>query len=200
MAAPVRTPTPRIQLRYATPDAWLAPVLADFDAFLVDHAACERKASAMAMHLVSHYRDRQTLIDAMVEFACEELDHFRQVYGLIRARGLVLQRDEKDAYVNRLNALLDRGSHGYFLDRLLVAGIIEARGCERFAILAGALDDPELARFYREIAAAEARHRGLFLDLAREYFDDTRIHARLDRLLDAEAEIVADLPHRAALH
>jgi tRNA-(ms[2]io[6]A)-hydroxylase len=154
----------------------------------------------MAMHLVSHYRDRQTLIDAMVEFACEELDHFRQVYGLIRARGLVLQRDEKDAYVNRLNALLDRGSHGYFLDRLLVAGIIEARGCERFAILAGALDDPELARFYREIAAAEARHRGLFLDLAREYFDDTRIRARLDWLLDAEAEIVAGLPHRAALH
>ena len=38
-------------LRSRTPAAWAAAVLADFDAFLLDHAACERKASATAMSL-----------------------------------------------------------------------------------------------------------------------------------------------------
>ena len=34
-----------LRLRTKTPWEWTDVVLADFDAFLVDHAACERKAS-----------------------------------------------------------------------------------------------------------------------------------------------------------
>ena len=38
-----------IRLRTASSKTWLEAVLSDFDTFLLDHAACERKASAMAM-------------------------------------------------------------------------------------------------------------------------------------------------------
>ena len=47
--------------------------MTDFDAFLLDHAACERKASAMAMSMVSHYPDKPDLVMAMADLAIEEL-------------------------------------------------------------------------------------------------------------------------------
>ena len=165
-------------LRSASPKAWLEAVLANFDRFLLDHAACERKASAMAMHLAAHYRDRRVLVDAMVDLACEELDHFRQVYRIVSERGLELAPDEKDAYVNAMNGLSRRGTRGteaYFLDRLLLAGIVEARGCERFGMIAEALSEGRLKSFYRQIEDSESRHRELFYGLACEYFRQCEI-------------------------
>ena len=192
-----------IRLRTASSKTWLEAVLSDFDTFLLDHAACERKASAMAMHLAAHYRDRRVLVDAMVELACEELDHFRQVYRLASDRGLVLAADQKDEYVNALNALSRRGgqdSAGYFLDRLLLAAIVEARGCERFGMIADALEEGRLKIFYQQITQSESRHRDLFSSLAREYFPTAEIEERGIALLDAEAQVLARLPIRAGLH
>ena len=204
---PRSEPAPRLRrsraviaLRFVSPRAWLDAVLADFDSFLLDHAACERKASAMAMHLASHYRDRPVLVDAMVDLACEELDHFRKVYRIACDRGLMLAEDEKDEYVNAMNRLSRRDTARYFLDRLLVAGIIEARGCERFGMIADALEDARLESFYREIGRSESRHSDLFFELAREYFPASEVEQRQAALLDAEAEIVAGLPARAGLH
>ena len=178
-------------------------VLADFDSFLLDHAACERKASAMAMHLAAHYRDRRVLVDAMVDLACEELDHFRQVYRIASERGLELVPDEKDPYVNAMNGQSPKGtrdSEGYFLDRLLLAGIVEARGCERFGMIAEAIPEGRLKSFYLQIELSESRHRDLFLGLAGEYFSQSEVAPRQAELLEAEAQIVARLPIRAALH
>ena len=59
-----------------TDPAWVDTVVADFDAFLVDHAACERKASATGMAFVVRYPDRPQLLGPMIEFAREELEHF----------------------------------------------------------------------------------------------------------------------------
>ncbi len=42
-------------LRVPTPAEWLSVVLDDLDAFLVDHAACERKASATGMMFVVRF-------------------------------------------------------------------------------------------------------------------------------------------------
>jgi len=57
-----------------------------------------------------------------------------------------------------------------------------------------------MKEFYEDIARSEARHHGLFTRLARRYFDTATVEARLDELLDREAEIVAALPLRAAVH
>jgi len=187
-------------LKTATPPAWVKTVLSDFDAFLLDHAACERKASATALTFVSHYPDRKELVSAMIDLAREELEHFHQVYRRITERDLVLAADTKDPYVNRLVKEFRKGSDAYFLDRLLVAGIVEARGCERFGLLAEALSPGPMKDFYRDLTSSEARHRGLFLRLARIYFDTGSVERRLDELLDVEAAVVRELPLRPAVH
>lgn len=175
-------------------------MLEGFDAFLLDHAACERKASAMALTFVSHYPDRSRLVAAMVDLAREELDHFAQVYRLIADRGLTLGPDRKDPYVNRLAAEFRKGSEPYFLDRLLVCSIVEARACERFGLIARALPSGPVKDFYRDLTASEARHRGLYVRLARAYFDSAEVDERLDQLLTIEADVLRKLPLRAAMH
>jgi len=188
------------RLRTATDPAWIDVVLDDFDSFLVDHAACERKASATALKLVAHYSDRTALVRELIPFAQEELEHYAQVMKIILDRGLSTRADEKDPYVGALMQLIKRGPEQYFLDRLLVLGIVEARGCERFGIVADALEPGPLKDFYTDITRSEARHHGLFVRLAKEYFPSERVQARLDELLDAEAKVVDGLTLRPAVH
>ena len=88
-------PMTMYELASQTDPAWVDTVLADFDRFLMDHAACERKASALAMSLVAHYPDRPALVTAMTDLAIEELAHFREVMKHIASRGLVKQQREQ---------------------------------------------------------------------------------------------------------
>jgi tRNA-(ms[2]io[6]A)-hydroxylase len=189
-----------MRLKLATPPAWTEAVLADFDSFLLDHAACERKASAAAMGMVAHYPDRRELVAGCIELACEELTHFQAVWQRIDARGLVLRPDTRSPYVDRLSRQFRKGSDLYFLDRLLTAAIAESRGCERFGLVAAALPEGELKEFYRDLARAEVRHQDLYINLAHTYFAAGDADARLEELLDAEALVVAELPVRAALY
>ncbi len=189
-----------MQLKIPTPAAWIETVLSDFDSFLLDHAASERKVSAMAMSLISHYPDKKELVAAMIDLAREELEHFHQVYQWVVKRNLILASDSKNHYVNSLLKLTRPKPEDYFLDRLLLAGIVEARGCERFLMVAEALPAGELKDFYMHIARAEARHHGLFVRLAKIYFSEEKIKIRLEELLEEEAKIVEQLPLRAAVH
>jgi tRNA-(ms[2]io[6]A)-hydroxylase len=152
------------------------------------------------MNLASHYPDRTELVAAMIDLAREELQHFAEVYGHMAARGLTLGPDRKDPYARRLSQEYRDGSREYFLDRLLVAGIQEARGCERFGLVASALPEGSLKTFYRDLARSEVRHQDAYLRLARLYFDASAVDSRLDQLLDVEARIVTELTPRAALH
>ena len=77
----------------STSQAWVDAVLADFDSFLLDHAACERKASAMAMTFVLRYPDRDAILDPMIQLAREELTHFHRVFRICRDRGLRFSKD-----------------------------------------------------------------------------------------------------------
>ncbi|MEL6177834.1 MAG: tRNA-(ms[2]io[6]A)-hydroxylase [Myxococcota bacterium] len=188
------------ELHQASSPEWLETVLADFDAFLIDHAACERKASATAMLFVVRYPDRDALIEPLIEVAREELEHFHMVYTIIRDRGLTLQPDTKDPYVNALMKHIRTGRDERLMDRLIVGAVLEARGCERFGLVAEALPPGRDKEFYAEFARSEARHHGLFLRLARIYFDDDTVHQRHTFFLDREANIIQSLPLRPALH
>lgn len=189
-----------LPLALPTPSAWLDVVLADFDAFLLDHAACERKASATGMAFVVRYPDRRELLDPMIAFAREELEHFHQVYRLIAARGLTLAADQKDPYLEPLLRWVRTGRDERLLDRLVVGGVVEARGCERFGLVADGLPAGELKQFYLDLTRSEARHVGMFLRLARQLFDRELVDARLAELLAVEAEVVRTLALRPALH
>ena len=189
-----------LELRAATSQEWLTAVLCDFDAFLLDHAACERKASANAVALVTHYPDRRELVATMIELAREELEHFQRIWRIIDARGLVLADDRRDPYLRGLRAHVRSGREDYFLDRLLVGGIAEARGCERFGLVAGSMADLELRALYESLSLSEARHGDLFVELSVRYFERDRVAARLGELLDVEACVLSELPISAALH
>jgi tRNA-(ms[2]io[6]A)-hydroxylase len=189
-----------MMLRIPTQSEWLQQVTSDFDSFLMDHAACERKASATALTFVSHYPDRAELVSAMIQLAREELEHFQRVHQQIAARGLRLGSDAKDLYVLKLRDQIRGGPAFYLMDRLLVAGVVEARGCERFGMVAEALPPGPLKELYAALTRSEAHHHQLFLGLARRYFEPGEVAARLDSLLEAEAAIVAQLPLRATLH
>ena len=187
-------------LRFQTSADWTQCVLDDFDTFLLDHAACEKKASSMAMAMVSHYPDKPDLIRAMIDLAIEELSHYRDVFKILDQRGLALSADVKDPYVIAFRQSIRQGTEEYLLDRLLIAAIIEARGHERFGLIADALEAGSLKQFYIAITRSECRHYELFLDIAKLYIPEATITTRLDQLLDREAEIVSKLPLRAALH
>jgi len=187
-------------LRYKTPPEWTTTVLDNFDAFLIDHAAAEKKASGMAVSMLSHYPDKADIVKAMIELSIEEMIHFREVVKIMAARGLQLAADTRDPYINALRTHTRKGTEVYLLDRLLLGSIIEARGCERFGLVASALPDGELKEFYTAITESESRHEDLFENLAHNYFDTKVVNNRLDELLNVEAEIVKDLPIISALH
>ncbi len=189
-----------LKLKYITSPQWTQAVLADFDTFLSDHAAAEKKASGMAMSMVSHYPDKTDIVRKMTDIAVEEMVHFKQVIRLMLQRGITPSPDEKDPYIHQLRKCFRQGTELFLMDRLLVAGVIEARGYERFSLLAEALSAGKEKQFYQAIAKSEAKHSEVFIELAANYFSMAEIDPRLDELLEQEAQICAQLPIRAALH
>jgi len=189
-----------IDLLVSTPPEWVDIVLADFDTFLLDHANCERKASAFAMSLVAKYPDRTRLTGTLIDLALEELDHFREVYALLEQRGLALRRDDPDPYVQQLLAVARHGRDSRLIDRMLISSVIEARGAERFGILAETLQDPALKDFYERLWKSEAKHAHQFAHLLLKEFDASLVYPRLEELVAIEADILPKLEVRAAMH
>lgn len=180
--------------------AWLDCVLANFDEFLIDHAANERKASSMAMSLVAHYPDKPDLVREMVDLALEELTHFKQVMRLMQERSLIMPPDEKDLYVNQIRSNVRGDTEGYFLDRLLTGAVIEARGEERFRQVASHLADEKLKAFYTALANSEQGHHRLFLQLALQYFSEESVYQRLAEWIAIEESVIKNIPVRSRLH
>ena len=175
-------------------------VLADFDTFLLDHANCERKASAFAMSLVAKYPDRTRLTGALIDLALEELEHFREVHVLLEQRGLALRRDDPDPYVQQLLAVARHGRDSRLIDRMLISSVIEARGAERFRILAETIKDPALQDFYERLWKSEAKHAHQFAHLLLKEFDENLVYPRLEELVAIEADILPTLKVRPAMH
>jgi tRNA-(ms[2]io[6]A)-hydroxylase len=190
-----------IQLRFNTSKDRAKYIVDHFDGFLQDHADCERKASSMAMSFVAKCPDKQDIIPDLIETALEELVHFKQVYELMIERGVVLKQNiEQDLYIKRLIELCRSGKDDRLLDRMIVAAVVEARGAERFRLVAEELKDPVLKDFYETLWISEHKHSDIFLRLAEKYYTESAIHERLEWFLDKEAEICLALPNRAALH
>jgi tRNA-(ms[2]io[6]A)-hydroxylase len=71
-----------------------------------------------------------------------------------------------------------------------VAGLIEARSCERFSALADHVADEELAAFYRSLFESEARHHSTYVRLACDFMPEDAVRDRLRTLAAAEAAII----------
>lgn len=191
----------RIDLSVDSSQEWLDAVMNDFDEFLKDHANCERKASAMAMSFVAKYPDRIEIIPELIDTGVEELEHFRQVYEIMASRGIQLTHEiSQDVYVKQLIDKCRSGREERFMDRLLLASIVETRGAERFRMVYEALEEPELKKFYQQLWASEAKHGEIFVRMALNYFEEASVYQRLEEMKLEEAEILCSLPIKPALH
>lgn len=187
-------------LRYDTPQEWVDTVFNDFDTFLLDHAACERKASANAVSFSVRYPNHPKLVQTMVRVAQEEMEHFVQMTDIVYQRGLQFGKDVKDPYINALIKLTRWEGDERLIDRLLLFSIVEGRGCERFHLLANALPDGSLRDFYTDLVRSESQHHIIGTQLLKDLFPKEQWASRYEELLEAEGEIVRQLPFRPALH
>lgn len=190
-----------LDIAIASKQEWIDAVMNDFDGFLVDHANCERKASSMAMSFVAKYPDRTEIIPELIEIGIEELEHFQQVYALMEKRGVTFPPSMgQDLYVKQLIKLCHSGREERFLDRLLIASVVETRGAERFRMVADALEDGEMKRFYKQLWTSEAKHGHVFVKMALNYFPKEQTYKRLAYFIEKESEIIDGLEIKAALH
>jgi tRNA-(ms[2]io[6]A)-hydroxylase len=180
-------------LKSHTAHGWLAQVDGNLEAILVDHAHCEKKAAGVAMNLIFAYGTvAPEICRELSEIVVEELDHFRLVLELLARRGIRFTSQKPAGYGRKLNELARAGEPRRAIDRLLVASLIEARSCERFALLRDRVGDRELAEFYGSLFESEARHHTTYVRLARHFGAEEAIRARLEELAAEEARIIAE--------
>jgi tRNA-(ms[2]io[6]A)-hydroxylase len=191
----------RLDVSVPTPPGWIDMVMNNFDTFLIDHAENERKASAMAMSFVAKYPNRVKIIPGLINHALEELEHFRDVYQFMDERQIQMPlKIEKDLYAMELMRKVRSGYDERFLDRLILASVMETRGGERFRLVEEALNPGKLKEFYKVLWITEARHGEVFINFALEYFEEDQVYDRLDYFNDEEGKIVQKMPIRPMIH
>lgn len=164
--------------------------MSDLDAVHADHLHCERKAAQSALSLLRSYPDRADVVRDMARLAHDETRHVIQVSQLISRREQPVAYDHGDDYAAALRDHIRKREPDRLLDRLLVFAVIEGRSAERLALLAGALTDPKAAQLYASLAAAEVRHRDMFLALARATSPESW-RERATELAQIEANVLA---------
>ena len=189
-----------LSLQSASDARWLAQVDAHLDDILIDHAHCEKKAAGVAMNLLFSYVDHVPLARAMTEIVNEELAHFHLVLDLLERRGIPFRKLSPSSYGQRLHSLVRKEEPARAVDRLLVAGLIEARSCERFSLLRDHVADAELREFYGSLFESEARHHATYVRLACDVAPEEIVRERLHWLAAEEAAIIARGDPVARMH
>jgi tRNA-(ms[2]io[6]A)-hydroxylase len=171
-----------------TPLAWCVAAEQNQELLLIDHAHCEKKAASTAVTMLFRYVTQTDLTYHLSRLAREELRHFEQVISLLQKRNIPYTHLPPAPYALGLRQTAITHEPARLVDLLIISAFIEARSCERFASLIPYLD-ADLAKFYRGLLAAEARHYQLYLKLARQYatFD---IEPRLQHFREAEKNLI----------
>ena len=201
----VATPLEKIEslpLVSRTPVSWGVAALTDPIALLIDHAFLEMKAAQNAMDLLTRWPNEWMpgWVETMTGVARDETSHLSQVTRLLIRRGGRLERGHKSYYASDLRRLVRNGKLTETLDRLCVSALIEARSCERFAILASVAEDEELGAFYKALFSSEMGHYKVFLKLAYKMAPKDEVDVRWQELLVAEAKIIEAQPPGCRIH
>ena len=189
-------------LKLKTDPRWVTIVESNIEEILTDHAWCEQKAATNVITLITQNSEHEELVTSLLEIAKEELEHFQMVHNIIKERGLTLGRERKDHYVNELFKFLkkDGSRNDAFVDRLLFSAMIEARSCERFKVLSQNIQDPELAKFYKDLMISEAGHYTTFLGFARKYSEKVNVDKRWKEWLEFEGELITNYGKTETIH
>lgn len=186
--------------REKTPADWLPSVLQQLPEILVDHAHLERKAATTSLNL-EKYPELYPRVDELNAIAIEELQHFQQVLALLKQRGIPFGQPYPSRWIKGLMGSQRSGRREQVIDHLLCCALIEGRSCEKFQVLASALEtrDPELGRFYGSLVESEGNHYATYLLMAKA-IDEPETDRRLDYYLDLDAQLVTQPRLHPTLH
>ena len=185
-------------LKCETPQAWLdeAAKKENLSVILIDHLICELKAAQSAMFLIRKYAVDKISGDALLAW----LQPFET---LIYKR----EGDWRDlAAKNKLTKAVIPKSDSFYgqdlIDKLIVGAYIEARSCERFAMLAPYVDK-KLGDFYFSLLRSEARHFQDYLTLAKEIAgpeQSAKVDSRIAYFAEVEVELITSLDSDFKFH
>ncbi|MCL6218569.1 tRNA-(ms[2]io[6]A)-hydroxylase [Zunongwangia pacifica] len=189
-------------LKLPTDPRWADIANKNIEEILIDHAWCEQKAASTAISLIVNYPEYPELVTAMIALSREEMGHFKMVHDKILERNIQMGWDRKDEYVVQLLKFFPKGGSRktQLIHRLLIAGLIEARSCERFRLLSEKLEDKELAEFYKNLMISEANHYTMFLKFARKYGDREVVDKKWNDLLEFEGKMIQGLGTKETIH
>lgn len=189
-------------LKLKTDPRWANIAESNLEEILTDHCWCEQKAASNALYIIINNSEKEELVTEMTKIAIEEMEHFKMVHDIIKARNYEFGRERKDDYVNQLVKFSKKNCNREeaLVERLLFAAMIEARSCERFKVLSDNIKDDELAKFYRELMISEANHYTTFLGFARKYAEKIVVDKRWKEWLDFEGDLITNYGNKETVH
>ena len=184
-----------------TPDEWVSEAGGRLPELLLDHANCELKAASTALGFLYRYPERTRLAQRMSRLAREELRHFEQVRSIMEDMDIPFERLSASRYAGKLRAQVRDQEPYKLLDMLLIGALIEARSCERFAVLVPHLPD-RLGKFYGGLLASEARHFEHYIAFAKSEcgLSEDEVDARLEELKAVEAALIEEVDPQFRFH
>lgn len=184
-----------------TPDAWIEEAVRRLPELLLDHANCELKAASTALGFIYRYPERPALARRMSRLAREELRHFEQVRKILEEMSIPFEHVSASRYAGSLRDAVRKNEPERLLDLLLVGALIEARSCERFAMLIPELPE-KLGKFYAGLLDSEARHFGHYLDFTKTelQLDEGERDKRLEELKSLEASLITTPDEQFRFH
>ena len=182
-----------------TPTEWIDKAGDNLDVLLIDHANCEKKAASTALNLIYRYVEHPDLLLQLSKLAREEMRHFEQVVGILKARNITYTQISSARYAGELRKGVRTHEPARLIDVLIVSAIVEARSCERFEKLVPVLDD-ELAEFYASLLQSEARHFRDYLRLAEGIAEGVDIQERIDVFLAKDLELITSADEQFRFH
>ena len=193
-----------LPLRYRTPESWAVGVLARPLELLNDHAHLEKKAATNALELLNRWPEPsppENWVAAMTAVSRDEVEHLAVVCRILARRGGRLTKSHANPYASELHKLVRRGEGtNELVDRLMISSLIEARSCERFALLGEACTDVELKKLYQGLWASEHGHYKTFIQLAEQIQPAESVGRRWGEMLEAEGEIIRNQAPGPRMH
>ena len=181
-------------LHAPTPTGWQQAALEHLPELLIDHANCEKKAASNAISLIYRYVEYPHLLQKMSRLAREELRHFEQVVDVMTDQRVDYIQLSPSRYAAGLHRLISKQEPQRLVDSLICGAVVEARSCERFAVLIPVLPD-EIGQLYQSLLKSEARHFQDYLSLAEGFAQslsmDIDIPQRVEMFLQADAELIS---------
>jgi len=205
------TPQDALSLRVATPPSWADLALGAPLVLLNDHAHLEKKAAANALGLLNRWpiepSDTHTReagaewVRLLSTVARDETEHLARVLRVLEHRGGSMSRGHRNGYAAALHRHVRLGQgRAEVQDLLWVSALIEARSCERFALLGAAAQEVDLLALYRVLERSERGHHRIFLDLARSLSGATEAASGWSAWLDREADAIGSQPPGPSMH